>query len=100
MSNIEPEKNKRGGNDNSEETQPEKKKQRLGEENKQKCPHCSKIYAQTSQLNRHIKTRHADNNSFSCDLCTKQFTRKEYLLKHKCTPKCTRCANEFRTICL
>ena len=47
MSNIEPEKNKRGRSDNSEETQPEKKKQRLGEENKRKCPHCSMNFAQT-----------------------------------------------------
>ena len=97
MSNIEPEKNKRGRNDNSEETQPEKKKQRLGEENKRKCPHCSMNFAQSHNLNRHIKLKHTDNNSFSCDLCTKQFTRKLNLLKHKCTPKCTRCANEFRT---
>ena len=97
MSNIDPEKNKRRGDDNNEELQPEKKKTRLDDKNKQKCPHCSKIYAQSSQLNRHIKAHHAENNSFSCNQCSKQFIRKEYLQKHKCFPKCPRCANEFST---
>ena len=53
MSNIEPEKNKRRGDDYSEELQPEKKKPRPDDKNKQKCPHCSEIYAQSRNLNRH-----------------------------------------------
>ena len=69
MSNIEPEKNKRTGDDNSEELQPEKKKPRLDDKNKQKCPYCSEIYAQSRNLNRHIKVHHTENNSFSCDQC-------------------------------
>ena len=81
MDNIEPEKNKRRGDDNSEELQPEKKKQRLDDINKLKCPHCSETYAQSHNLNRHIKHKHTDNNSFSCDQCSKQFTRKRSSVK-------------------
>ena len=74
MSNIKPkpEKNKRREDENESQQRHEK-----NDENKMKCAHCSQTFVRILTLNRHIKLKQTDiNNSFYCEQCSKQFTRK------------------------
>ena len=98
MSNIEPEKNERreDENDNIEESQPDKRKQRL--EDRIECEDCSKTFARNFTYYRHYILKHTGRNeSFDCKECSKKFTRFEYLWNHTCFPKCPYCAMELRT---
>ena len=98
MSNIEPEKNERreDENENIEESQPDKRKQRL--EDRIKCEDCSKTFARNFTYYRHYILKHTGiNKSFDCNECSKKFTRFEYLWNHTCFPKCPYCAMELRT---
>ena len=100
MSNIEPEKNERreDENDNIEESQPDKRKQRLDDEDIIKCEDCSKTFARNFTYYRHYILKHTGiNESFDCNECSKKFTRFEYLWNHTCFPKCPYCAMELRT---
>ena len=106
MSNIapEPEKNeiREDENDNIEESQPDKKKQKLEKSDEDediiKCEDCSKTFARNFTLYRHYRLKHTGiNKSFDCNECSKKFTRFEYLWNHTCFPKCPRCAMELRT---
>ncbi|CAL9685926.1 unnamed protein product [Knipowitschia caucasica] len=70
------------------------------------CPLCSKVFQNSSNLNRHIRS-HGDK-LFKCDDCDKLFSRKESLKQHisykhsKTMPdleykyKCNTCEKSFR----
>lgn len=46
-----------------------------------KCPQCLKVFCTIKGLNRHKKSS-ASNESFTCDLCSQEFTAKCLLKKH------------------
>ena len=50
-----------------------------------KCNSSEKTFKRRENLERHIKTVHAEKKLFPCDLCTKTFSRKDILVRHvKC----------------
>ena len=65
------------------------------------CEHCNNEYKLKSNLTRHKRQKHftIDNNiqnldkykNFNCDICDKNFSRNDYLKRHKlnCKPKNT-----------
>lgn len=49
-----------------------------------KCPDCGKDFSRRENMLVHQKQSHSDNaQSFKCDECPAEFTRKFYLKKHK-----------------
>ena len=52
------------------------------EEEKNKiCPHCHTVFSWPYSLKRHLKT-HTKERPFSCQFCSKKFSRKDYLNDH------------------
>ena len=50
------------------------------------CEFCNKIFLYSYSLKRHLGARHGkDQKQFSCDVCHKQFNRKDVLNTHKKT---------------
>ncbi|XP_033833904.1 PR domain zinc finger protein 15 [Periophthalmus magnuspinnatus] len=89
------------------ETEPIIKRPKLRDQKKvYRCSLCSKIFQNSSNLNRHIRS-HGDK-LFKCDDCDKLFSRKESLKQHisykhsKTMPdleykyKCNTCEKSFR----
>ena len=67
-----------------------------------KCKHCDKTFAQTSNLNYHVRTVHDKVKAYNCDVCHKQFAQRGSLATHvasvheKLKPyKCSECGKEF-----
>ena len=49
------------------------------------CDRCEKTFKRRENLERHMKSVHAEKKLFSCDLCTETFSRKDVLVRHvKC----------------
>ena len=49
------------------------------------CDGCEKTFKRRENLERHMKSVHAEKKLFSCGLCTKTFSRKDILVRHvKC----------------
>ncbi|CAD5117494.1 DgyrCDS6263 [Dimorphilus gyrociliatus] len=47
------------------------------------CPHCSKLFARSSNFSRHMRI-HRGVYSYICSNCSRGFFRKEHFEKHKC----------------
>lgn len=47
------------------------------------CLFCAKGFTKKAILERHMRT-HTGERPFSCDVCNKRFTRKDYLRHHAC----------------
>ena len=68
--------------------------------NVHKCPHCFKVFAQKSDLHRHIKI-HTGVKPFGCSLCPKAFYQRSDLSRHLRTHtgdrpfKCGLCEKAF-----
>ena len=65
------------------QSEPEKKKRIYGEE-VFKCSHCLKTFTTSKHLKRHINVKHTSVKRFTCEICRREFLRKEYYNKHKC----------------
>ena len=46
------------------------------------CVHCSRLFTQQKNLNRHVKACHENVASFVCETCQKQFNRHCNLIRH------------------
>ena len=53
------------------------------------CKECKKDFKSLASMKRHLKTHLESTKKHACDTCNKDFTRNEYLVKHKmnCIPK-------------
>lgn len=53
------------------------------------CPHCSRAFADRSNLRAHLQT-HSDTKKYRCKRCAKTFSRMALLARHEeagcCTP--------------
>ena len=47
-----------------------------------KCEHCTKMYSRKSDLTRH-KNKHLDVFKYQCEKCNRTFTRLDVLRKHE-----------------
>ena len=56
-------------------------KKHTGTEPVHKCPHCPKIFGQSSSLKIHIRT-HTGERPFACPFCQKSFKTRSYLNVH------------------
>ena len=46
------------------------------------CPHCSKTFSGSSNLERHVKTKHRIAEEFDCEVCQLNLPSKEMLESH------------------
>lgn len=51
--------------------------------NEVKCPQCKKMFKHGISLRRHIKQHETNSETFICSDCSKKFTRKDNLFKHR-----------------
>lgn len=67
------------------------------------CKECGKIYSTKSSLAQHVHHYHRHPNKYQCDICSKKFHRKDFLVKHVKTHsdvrdfKCKHCDKMFKT---
>ena len=47
-----------------------------------KCPNCNKVFGLRKSLFRHIESVHQGKKHVQCDICKKNYTRKDYLVYH------------------
>ena len=48
-----------------------------------KCDFCDKAYRMKYSLYNHVKMAHSKSKSFECETCTKAFSEKSKLIRHK-----------------
>ncbi|XP_034252653.1 zinc finger protein 184-like [Thrips palmi] len=53
------------------------------DENSSTCKICVKSFSHIANLWRHIKTSHAQENPFRCDICRKDFSLRRELIAHR-----------------
>ena len=46
------------------------------------CSHCNSAFADQSHFRQHVKDKHEENASFTCDVCSKMFKREKSLKYH------------------
>ena len=51
--------------------------------NEVKCPQCKKMFKHGISLRTHIKQHETNSETFICSDCSKKFTRKDNLFKHR-----------------
>ena len=51
---------------------------------REECKFCGKTYSQNSHLQHHIRSVHEGIKANKCELCDKEFVRKESLTYHTC----------------
>ncbi len=64
-----------------------------------KCPHCDKIFQQTTNYKEHILSKHENNTPFKCEQCPKSYGTENFLRMHinntHRRPKCPICSKEI-----
>ena len=66
------------------------------------CHHCNKSYNNKASVQRHIKYAHSEHPRVPCDICSKEFSERDAMMRHRASHQpshqCDECGRMFATL--